>query len=354
MSRFLRNDLENLAPYVPGEQPSDRKYIKLNTNESPFPPSPKAIAAAARAAENLRLYPPLDGGPLRKMLAEKFGLTEAEVAVTNGSDEALNFIFKAFCSLDSPAAFADITYGFYSVFAELNGVPYDIIPLKSDFSLNPTDYMGIHRNIFIANPNAPTGLAISLNDIEEIADSNPENIIVVDEAYVDFGSDSAVNILREHQNLIVVQTFSKSRSLAGARVGFMFAAPDIINDIYRIIYSTNPYNISMINMAAAMGALEDEEYTKANCLKIISTREKTENALKKLGFTVIPSKTNFIFASYDGIDGKVLYSELKNRGILVRHFDKDRISQFLRITIGTEKQMEQLINNLSNIIKCGG
>lgn len=347
MSRFLRPELAVLAPYEPGEQPSERKYIKLNTNESPFPPSENAQKYAREAAENLQLYPALDGGLLRGKLAERLGVTPEEVVVTNGSDEVLNFCFKAF---GGPAAFADITYGFYSVFADLNGVPYELIPLKDDFSIDPEDYIGIGRNIYIANPNAPTGLILPVSDIERIVASNPDNIVVVDEAYIDFGGESCVPLVRKYQNLIVTQTFSKSRSLAGARLGFGVANPEIIDDLYRIIYSTNPYNLSRTNMAAGLGAIEDEDYTRRNCEEIISNREWTASALESLGFTVLSSKTNFLFASSPDISGEELYNRLKDNGILIRYFNKPRISDYVRITIGSKNDMETLIKTIRNIL----
>lgn len=350
MSRFLRPSLEVLEPYTPGEQPSERKYIKLNTNESPFPPSPNAIAAASEAANNLQLYPSLDGGELRSAIAEAIGVETSEVVVTNGSDEVLNFCFKAFCSPSSPAVFADITYGFYSVFAEYNEVPYELIPLKDDFSIDPNDYIGIGKNIFIANPNAPTGLALPLSDIEEIVRRNPDNIVVIDEAYVDFGGESAVPLIRKYDNLIVTQTFSKSRSMAGARLGFGVACPELINDLYRLIYSTNPYNLSRTNMAAGLGAILDEDYTRQNCKTIIETREKTTDELKKIGFTVLPSCANFVFARSHEMGGRELYERLKAEGILVRHFDKLRIRDYLRITIGSNGEMETLIEKVKLIL----
>lgn len=350
MSRYFNNELSKISPYVPGEQPSGRKFIKLNTNELPFPPSPRAIERTAEASKCLQLYPALDGGELRYKIAETIGVSAENVAVTNGSDEALNLIFKAFCSKNSPAAFADITYGFYSVFANINAVPYEIIPLTSDFFINPEDYIGINKNIFIANPNAPTGLTISLSDIERIAESSPSNVVVIDEAYVDFGGESAVPLIRKHQNLIVVQTFSKSRSLAGARVGFAVADKEIIDDLYRIIYSTNPYNLSRTNMAAALGALEDPDYTRRNCETVIANREHTMRELQRLGFNVIPSSANFVFASSPKIGGKELYEKLKQTGIIIRHFDKPRISDFVRITIGSREDMDALIGAIELII----
>ncbi len=348
MSRFLTKNMQKLEPYVPGEQPAV-KYIKLNTNENPFPPSEKALKEAASEMAKSNLYPPLDGGSLRPKIAEVYGVGRENVAVANSSDEILNFIFKAFCGPDSPAAFADITYGFYPVFAGLNGADYQIIPLGDDFKLRPEDYIGIHKNIFIANPNAPTGLIISTDDIAKIASSNPDNIVVIDEAYVDFGGVSALNILRDHENLIVTRTFSKSRSLAGARIGYAFASKDIIDDLYRVIYSTNPYNLSRVSLALGYGSMCDEEYTLNNCKTIANTRDKTAEDLRKLGFTVLPSHANFLFAKSPKIGGKELYLKLKDRGILVRHFDSERIKDYLRITVGLKEDMEKLTEIISEI-----
>ena len=349
MSRFLRPSLESLEPYTPGEQPSERKYIKLNTNESPFPPSLKAVEAASEASKSLQLYPALDGGNLRPALAKIVGVEPEELVITNGSDEVLNFCFKAFCSNERPAVFADITYGFYSVFANYNEVPYELIPLKDDFSIDPRDYIGIGKNIFIANPNAPTGLVLPLNDIEEIVKSNPDNIVVIDEAYIDFGGESAVPLIRKYDNLIVTQTFSKSRSMAGARLGFGIACPALISDLYRLIYSTNPYNLSRVNMAAGLGAVLDEENTRRNCREIIETREMTTTELRKLGFTVLQSSANFVFAKSTDIGGRELYERLKSEGILVRHFNNPRIQDYLRITIGSREEMNILIEKVKLI-----
>ena len=349
MSKFICPAVKELAPYTPGEQPTGRKFIKLNTNENPFPPSPKAVRRACEEIARANLYPALDGGELRGKIADLYGFERPWVAVTNSSDEALNFIFKAFCR-GREAVFADITYGFYSVFAGLNGVKFTEIPLKSDFTLDPNDYNGIGKNIFIANPNAPTGLEISLDDIGNIAQSNPENIVVIDEAYVDFGGESALKILRKHQNLIVVRTFSKSRSLAGARLGYVFADPEIIDDLYRVIYSTNPYNISRASMAAGIGAIEDEEYTQKNCETIKAVREKTYEKLVNLGFKALKSSANFIFAKPPKMGGREFYEALRERGILIRHFDSPRISDYVRITIGREDEMDELIKTTEKIL----
>ena len=351
MSEFWNPDLNGLAPYTPGEQPGGRRYIKLNTNEPPCPPSPLAVKYALAELERSNLYPPLDGGDLRAKLAEHYGITTEEVVVTNGSDEALNFLFKAFCSKDSTAVFPDITYGFYSVFASLNGVPYEEKPLRGDFMIDPEDYIGVNKNIFIANPNAPTGIAMPLRDIERIAESNPRNIVVIDEAYVDFGGETALPLVRKYNNLVVVRTFSKSRALAGGRIGYAFACPEIIADLYRIVYSTNPYNLSRASIAMALGALEDEEYTRALCNCVRQQRLIAAEALRRLGFTLTESAANFLFAKPCGISAKELYRRLKDDGILVRYFDKPRISDHLRITVGSAEQMDVLINTVEKILK---
>ena len=351
MSKFLSSKYNTLTPYIPGEQPKERKYNKLNTNESPFPPSAKAIEAAAEAAESLMLYSDPEAKKLTEAIAETVGVTPDCVLATNGSDEILNFAFMAFCDKDHPAIFPDITYGFYSVFAELNGVPYKEIPLREDFTIDPDDYIGANKTIFIANPNAPTGISLSLDTIEKIVASNPDNVVVIDEAYVDFGGESAVPLTKKYDNLLVTQTFSKSRSMAGARLGFGVGCPALIADLNTIKYSTNPYNVNSMTMAAGLGVLSDPEYTEKNCQTVIKNREWTVAELKKLGFSMTDSKANFIFAKHDGIDGGVLYSKLRERGILVRHFTKPKIAQYNRITVGSRAQMEELVGAIKTILE---
>jgi histidinol-phosphate aminotransferase len=351
MSRFFSNKYASLVPYTPGEQPKEMQYIKLNTNESPFPPSKKARDKAAEAAERLQLYSDPECRALNAAMAERFGVNTDEILMTNGSDEILNFAFMAFCDDKTPAAFADITYGFYSVFAEINRLPYRMIPLNKDFTLNAEDYMGIGCTVFIANPNAPTGIALPVSEIERIIKSNPDNIVVVDEAYVDFGAESCVPLIKKYDNLLVTQTFSKSRSMAGARLGFGIGNRDLIADLNTIKYSTNPYNINSMTMAAGIGAISDDEYNMNNCKTIVQNREYTVNELKRLGFTMTDSSTNFIFAKSDKIDGGELYRKLKERGILVRHFDKAAISDYNRITIGTREQMQTFINTVASILE---
>ncbi len=349
MSRFLSERRRALVPYTPGEQPKDMKYIKLNTNESPFPPSKKAQTMAAEAAEKLNLYPDPECRALTERIAEMCGVMTDEVLVTNGSDEILNFAFIAFCDERASAVFPDITYGFYPVFAELNNVPYEEIPLADDLSLNVEDYIGINKNIFIANPNAPTGLCLSIGDIERIVASNPDNAVVIDEAYVDFGAESAIPLIRKYDNLLVTQTFSKSRSMAGARLGFGVGCKELIRDLNTVKYSTNPYNINSMTMAAGLGVLADPEYTMDNCREIIKNRENTEEELKALGFSCTASCSNFIFARHESIGGEELYLKLKEKGVLVRHFGKERIKDYNRITVGNAEEMRELIERIREI-----
>lgn len=351
MSRFFSNKFASLTPYTPGEQPKERQYVKLNTNESPFPPSPGVRAALEGEWDKLQLYSDPECVSLRKKLAEVYEVKPNQVIVTNGSDEVLNFAFMAFADGAHPLAFADITYGFYPVFAQLNRIPYEEIPLKADFSIDPEDYIGIEKTIVIANPNAPTGLAMRLTDIERILQSNPENVVIVDEAYVDFGGDSAVKLVDQYENLLVTQTFSKSRSMAGARLGFGIGNEKLIADLNTLRYSTNPYNVNRMTEAAGIAALEENDYYMRNCETIRQNRAFTEAALKALDFEVLPSMTNFVFAKAADMDGERLYLELKKRGILVRHFNKERIRDYVRITIGTMEQMETLLDAITQIRK---
>ena len=351
MSKFLSEKYSSLTPYTPGEQPKERKYNKLNTNESPFPPSQKAIEAAAEAAKSLMLYSDPEAKKLCEKLSEILGVGTDCVLPTNGSDEILNFAFMAFCDEEHPAIFADITYGFYSVFAELNRVPYVIKPLKDDFTIDIDDYCGNCGTVFIANPNAPTGILLGLDEIEKIVAANPDNVVVIDEAYIDFGGESAIQLTKKYDNLLVTQTFSKSRSMAGARLGFGVACPSLIADLNTIKYSTNPYNVNSVTQAAGIGVLSDEEYTKANCKTVIENREWTVAELKKLGFEMTDSAANFIFAKSDKIDGGELYAALRERGILVRHFTKEKIAQYNRITVGSREQMAELIGAISEILE---
>lgn len=351
MSRFFSEKYNRLVPYTPGEQPKDTKYIKLNTNESPFPPSPSAIAFARLAADNLQLYSDPECKELVEKAAAHFGVSTDEILFTNGSDEILNFAFMAFCDKTHPAVFPDITYGFYSVFCDLNGIDYEAIPLKEDFSVNVDDYIGINKTIFLANPNAPTGIALSVADIEKIIKSNPDNVVVIDEAYVDFGGESVVPLIHKYDNLLVTQTFSKSRSLAGGRLGFGIGCKSLIADLNTIKYSTNPYNVNRMTMAAGLGSLTDDDYTRKNCSEIISVRAKTVEALKNLGFVMTDSMANFIFARHPKADGEKIYLKLKEKGVLVRHFASQRLCQYNRITVGSDEQMKIFIEKLKEVLE---
>ena len=351
MSKFLCSKYRNLTPYTPGEQPKNTDFIKLNTNESPFAPSKKAIELAGIAARDLQLYPDPECSELTALLSQKLGVSQNEILMTNGSDEILNFAFMAFCDKNTGAAFADITYGFYEVFANLNDVLYTKIPLKSDFSIDIKDYFSLSKTIFIANPNAPTGLALSPNEIEKILINNPDNVVVVDEAYVDFGAQSCVPLIKKYDNLLVCQTFSKSRSMAGARLGFGVANSKLINDLNTIKYSTNPYNINKMTAAAGIGSLQDDLYNQKNMKTIIENRRYLEDELLKLGFIFNPSSANFVFVRHNKISGEELYLKLKEKNILVRHFTLPEISDYNRITIGTKKQMQLLIKCIKEILE---
>lgn len=351
MSKFLSPKYAALTPYTPGEQPQDMKYIKLNTNESPFPPSKRAVEAAAQAAKRLQLYSDPQCNLLTKAIADRYGVDPEEVVVTNGSDEVLNFAFMAYCDKNTGAVAPDISYGFYPVFAQVNNVDYTAVPLKEDFTVDVTDYFSLGKTIFIANPNAPTGIALKPEEIEQILIHNPNNIVVIDEAYVDFGAESCVSLVSKYDNLLVTMTFSKSRSLAGGRLGFGIANKEIIKDLNTIRFSTNPYNINSMTMAAGIGILEDEETTAKNCKIIAENREYTVSQLQKLGFELTDSLANFIFAKHKAISGEELYKELKRRGILVRHFTAERIKDYNRITIGTKEQIDALIKTISQILE---
>jgi len=352
MSRFLKQRYADLEVYTPGEQPQNMVYIKLNTNESPYPAAPQVVQAIGqKELEDLRLYSDPECKPLIQKLAETFDVKPANVFVSNGSDDILNFAFMAFSDDPAAAMFPDVTYGFYQVFADLYQVEARICPLKDDFSIDYKKYCNQDCMIVIANPNAQVGRALSLSEMEEIIASNPDHVVVVDEAYVDFGAESCVPLTKKYENLLVVQTFSKSRSLAGARLGFAIASEGLISDLNRIKYSTNPYNVNRMTMAAGVAALEAKDYYKNNCQKIITAREFTTQELQKLGFDVIPSQANFVFACHPDLDGEQLYQELKKRGILIRHFGSERIRNYNRITIGTQEQMQQLIDTIKAIME---
>ncbi len=351
MSRFGSARMATLSPYTPGEQPRDMTYIKLNTNESPFPPSKKAQEMAAEAAAKLHLYSDPTCRVLVDKLAEMYGVDSDEVIVTNGSDEVLDFAFQAFCDRDTPALFPDITYGFYPVFADRNGVPYETVPLRDDFTIDIEQYFDAKKTIFIANPNAPTGLSLSRDEIEQILIRNPDNVVVIDEAYVDFGGESCVPLIKKYDNLLVTQTFSKSRSLAGGRLGFGIGSRELMADLHTIRYSTNPYNVNSMTAAAGYGVLCDEDDTQKNCQTIMEHRAWTAAQLRARGFVLTDSKTNFIFAKHPRIEGGELYAKLKARGVLVRHFTAPRICAYNRITVGSREQMQAFLDAVDAILQ---
>lgn len=350
MSRFLNECYQALEAYTPGEQPRDMQYIKLNTNESPYPPAPQVAAAiTGEQVELLRLYSDPTARGLKEKLAGLYGVNPENVFVSNGSDEVLNFAFMTFGGRG--AVFPDISYGFYEVFGNLYGIPYEKIPLKEDFTLDHRDYCGKGKMVVIANPNAPTGLSISPEQIEEILASNTDSLVLIDEAYVDFGGETCLPLLKKYDNLLVTRTFSKSRCFAGGRLGYAFGSPDVIADLEKIKYSTNPYNVSRLTLVLGQAAVDAESYYQEKCAEIIRTRQWTAQRLEELGFTVLPSQANFLFAKSDRIDGQILYQKLKNRGILVRHFGNPRICQFNRITIGTPEQMESFVQAVKQILE---
>ncbi len=348
MSRFINPRFDDLEAYVPGEQPQDMEYIKLNTNESPYPPSPEVIERISpEEVSKLNLYPDPTGRVLKEKIAALCNVFPENIFLANGSDEVLDFSFMAFGA--TGVVYPDITYGFYPVFAALNGIPAEEIPLRKDFTLDHRNYLGVGKMVVIANPNAPTSLSIPVSEIEEILKSNPDNVVLIDEAYVDFGGESAVSLIKKYDNLLVTQTFSKSRSMAGARLGFAIGDTALTEDLEKIKYSTNPYNINRLTMAAGEAAIDSNDYYMDNVKKIIATRDKTARELKSLGFEVLDSKTNFLFVKKDGISGEDLYAGLKKRGILVRYFDRERTKDFVRISVGTPEQMEKLVSAISDI-----
>ena len=349
MSRFLKEQYRSLEAYTPGEQPRDMQYIKLNTNESPYPPAPSVVEAmTGEQVELLRLYSDPTAKQLKERLAGLYGVEPENIFVSNGSDEVLNFAFMAFGG--NGAAFPDISYGFYEVFAELYGIPAEKIPLEADFSIDYRKYCGRNKMVVIANPNAPTGMTIPVSRIEEILKTNPNSLVLIDEAYVDFGGESCLPLIARYDNLLVTRTFSKSRCLAGGRLGYAFANPAIIADLEKIKYSTNPYNINRLTLLLGEKTVDAERYYLEKCAEIQKTRAWTADQLEGLGFTVLPSSANFLFAKTDKIDGGELYRKLKERGILVRHFTNPRICQFNRITIGTMEQMAVLVGTLKEVL----
>lgn len=351
MSRFLDRRYADLEPYTPGEQPRERKYIKLNTNESPYPPSPKVAEAINRpAVDDLRLYSDPAAKDLVRAIAEHYNLDGTQVATGNGSDEILAFAFQAFCG-EKGMVFPEISYGFYPVFADLFGVKARPVPLNDDFTIDIGPYLTPGENVLIANPNAPTGLALSLAQIETILQAHPDDVVIIDEAYVDFGGTSAVSLLPKYENLLIVQTYSKSRALAGGRIGFALGNEPLILDLVAIKYSFNPYNLGRLPQLAGAAAMRDDAYFRQCCGRIIATRERTAKALKELGCTMTDSLANFLFMKLPGVAGAKAQAQLREKGILIRRFDRDPIRDYIRVTIGSEEEMEQFVRAVGEIIR---
>ena len=352
--RFWSPEVRELEPYVPGEQPKIQNLLKLNTNENPYPPSPKVVAAVqavlADSADVLRLYPDPEASALKHAIATQQNVGVANVFVGNGSDEVLAHIFKAFFVQQQPILYPDITYSFYPVYSQFFAVKTKVLPLNDDFEIVVDDYKQANGGIIITNPNAPTSIALEVSAIEEVLQANPNSVVVIDEAYVDFGAQSAVSLVEKYENLVVCQTTSKSRSLAGLRVGFAIAQTHLIAALEAVKNSFNSYPMDRFAIAAAVASFEDQAYFEAQCQKVIASRDKLVTELESMGFKVLPSKANFIFASLPSKDAGELAAQLREQGIIVRYFNKPRINQFLRITIGTDEQNQRLVDSLKNDI----
>lgn len=351
MSRFLSKVYEEMVKYVPGEQPKDREYIKLNANETSMLPSPKVYEALRSVRMNkLGKYADPDAKELRNAIAKRYEVDINQVFVGNGSDEVLGFIFLAFFGSTSKICFPDITYGFYEVFSKSFGINAKAFKLKDDFTVDVEEYINTDRDIVLPNPNAPTGFAVRVDDIEKMVKANKNRLVVIDEAYVDYGAESCIPLIKKYDNLIVVHTMSKSRNLAGAHIGYCIASESLIEDLNSLKFAFNPFNMSDISLAIGRAAVEDTEYHE-KCIKtIIENREYTKRELEKLGFKVLDSKTNFIFVTHPEISAEEYNSKLREHGILARHYKQDRIENYLRITIGTKEEMQAVIDASKKIL----
>ena len=345
-----RDNIRKVEPYTPGEQPKEDGVIKLNTNENPYPPSPKALEAAAEI-RNLRKYPDPAATKLTNAIASYHGVSKEQVFVGVGSDDVLAVAFMTFFNSEKPILFPDITYSFYPVWAELFGIPYEKKPLNSQFQIEPKDYFGENGGVVFPNPNAPTGIYMPLEEVEEILEHNRDVAVIVDEAYIDFGGVSAKTLTEKYDNLLVVQTYSKSRSMAGMRIGYAFGSEALIKYLNDVKYSFNSYTMNRTSLALGAAAVRDRKYFEETVQKIQQTREWTKQELKKLGFEFADSKANFIFATHPRYEAKELFEALRREHIYVRYFDKPRINQYLRITIGTPQEMEILVEFLKKYIK---
>ena len=350
MSRFWSPVVRNLSPYVPGEQPKQDGIVKLNTNENPYPPSPRVLAAIASVADRLRLYPDPRASVLRETIAACYGVAAEEVFVGNGSDEVLAQTFQALLKHEAPLLFPDITYGFYPVYCRLYGIRYEEVPLDAAMRVQIADYRRPCSAILLCNPNAPTGVALSLQAIEALVAEHPDQLVVIDEAYVDFGAESAVPLVARHDNLIIIQTLSKSRALAGLRVGFAIGQRPLIEALERVKDSFNSFPLDCLAIAGAVAAIKDDAWFDETRQRIIANRAALVRGLSELGFEVLPSLANFVFARHSSRGGKELATRLREQGVLVRHFQKPRIEDFLRITVGTEGQCGRLIALLRGLV----
>jgi len=352
--RFWSPEVRELEPYVPGEQPKIQNLLKLNTNENPYPPSPKVVEAVQAVlheqADALRLYPDPDATALKQAIAKQQDIDVSQDLVGNDSDEVLAHIFKAFFLQEEPILYPDITYSFYPVYSQFFGTKTKEIPLNENFEIDVKDYTQPNGGVIITNPNAPTSIALSLAEIEQVLQANPDRVVVIDEAYVDFGAESAVSLINRYENLVVCQTTSKSRSLAGLRVGFAIGQSHLIAALEAVKNSFNSYPIDRFAIAAAVASFEDQAYFEEQCQKVIISREKLVRDLTELGFNVLPSKANFIFATHSQYDAGQLAQKLREQGVIVRYFNKPRINQFLRITVGTDEQNARLVQTLKQDI----
>lgn len=344
MKEFWSSRIKDLVPYTPGEQPKNQKFIKLNTNENPYPPSPKALEAiAANVDETLKLYSDPEGTVLRDAIAKVYGVKPTQVFVGNGSDEVLAFAFQAFYGIGDTIVAPDITYSFYPVYANMFGINYRTVPLNEDFTIPVEKLLGGNDGVVITNPNAPTGIELPQSELRRVLEGNPDVAVIVDEAYVDFGGTSALSLLDEYPNLLVVQTLSKSRALAGLRVGFAIGSENLISAVNCVKNSINSYTLDRLAIVGAAAAVEDVDYFRARCDMVAATRERISEELKALDFTVLPSKSNFIFISHKSVPAKELFAQLRQEGILVRYFSLPRIDNFLRVTIGTDEDMDTFV-----------
>lgn len=351
MSRYWSAFVHNLQPYVPGEQPKMANLVKLNTNENPYGPSPRVLEAIQMGvSDRLRLYPDPTSHELKQTIADYYKVNTANVFVGNGSDEVLGHIFHALFQHEPPLLFPDITYSFYPVYCQLYRIDYQTVPLTADFQINIDDYIRDNGGIIFPNPNAPTGCLLSIAEIERLLQNNQDSVVVVDEAYVDFGGESAIPLTQQYPNLLVTQTFSKSRSLAGLRIGFAVGHADLIEALVRVKDSFNSYPLDMLAEAAAVAAIRDRTYFRETCDKVIQSRNKVTLGLQELGFEVLPSAANFVFTRHPEHDAADLAAGLRKEGVIVRHFNKRRIDQFLRITIGTPSENQHLLSVIDTLV----